>query len=54
MRKALDELSRRNLARTEGLRRRQTLFHPLPSVWNRLHAAEVYARTLAPAKDEST
>jgi STE24 endopeptidase len=44
MRAALDELSRRNLARTEGLPRRQALFHPLPTVWNRLHAAELYVR----------
>ena len=44
MRAALDELSRRNLARTEGLPRRQMIFHPLPTVWNRLHAAELYAR----------
>jgi Zn-dependent protease with chaperone function len=43
MRVALDELSRRNLARTEGLRRRHTMFHPLPSVWNRLHAARRFA-----------
>jgi STE24 endopeptidase len=42
MRAALEELSRRNLARTEGLRRRHTIFHPLPSVWNRLHAAGVF------------
>jgi Zn-dependent protease with chaperone function len=51
MRAALDELSRRNLARTEGLPRRQTIFHPLPTVWNRLHAAELYARTIQPGKD---
>jgi Zn-dependent protease with chaperone function len=44
---ALEELSRRNLARTETLRRRNTIFHPLPSVWNRLHAAGVYAAKLA-------
>jgi STE24 endopeptidase len=42
MRTALEELSRRNLARTEGLRRRHTIFHPLPSVWNRLHAAREF------------
>lgn len=42
MRLALEELSQRNLARTEGLRRRNTMFHPLPSVWNRLHAAAVF------------
>jgi Zn-dependent protease with chaperone function len=47
MRSALEELSRRNLARTETLRRRNTIFHPLPSVWNRLHAAGVYAAKLA-------
>lgn len=44
---ALEELSRRNLARTDGLRRRDTIFHPLPSVWNRLHRARVFARKLA-------
>ena len=48
MRTALEELSHRNLARTEGLRRRHTMFHPLPSVWNRLHAAKVYSETLHP------
>lgn len=47
MAEALQELSRRNLARTDGLRRRDTIFHPLPSVWNRLHRARVFARKLA-------
>ena len=42
MRVALEELSQRNLARTETLRRRNTIFHPLPTVWNRLHAATVF------------
>jgi Zn-dependent protease with chaperone function len=42
MRAALSELADRNLARTEGLRRRQTIFHPLPSIWNRIHAATVF------------
>jgi Zn-dependent protease with chaperone function len=44
MQTALEELSRRNLARTETLRRRHTMFHPLPSVWNRLHAAKAFER----------
>jgi Zn-dependent protease with chaperone function len=39
MRAALSELARRNVARTEPLRRRQTIFHPLPSVANRLDRA---------------
>jgi Zn-dependent protease with chaperone function len=42
MRGALSELADRNLARTEGLRRRETIFHPLPSIWNRLHAAQLF------------
>ena len=42
MRGALEELARRNLARTEAMRRRETIFNPLPSVANRLHAAGVY------------
>ena len=47
MQTALEELSRRNLARTETLRRRHTMFHPLPSVWNRLHAAKLFERRSA-------
>jgi Zn-dependent protease with chaperone function len=47
MRAALEELSHRNLARTEGLCRRHTIFHPLPSVWNRLHAAGQFIESLA-------
>ena len=39
MQAALAELARQNLARTEALRRRETIFHPLPSISNRLHAA---------------
>ena len=39
---SLEELSHRNLARTEQLQRRHTMFHPLPSVWNRLHAAREF------------
>jgi Zn-dependent protease with chaperone function len=39
MRSALTELAQRNLARTERLGRRQTIFHPLPTVANRLYAA---------------
>jgi Zn-dependent protease with chaperone function len=39
MRAALSELAQRNLARTERLRRRQTIFHPLPTVTNRIYAA---------------
>lgn len=39
MQTALDELARQNLARTEAMRRRETLFHPLPSISNRLHRA---------------
>ena len=46
MRTALEELSHRNHARTEGLRRRHTVFHPLPSVWNRLHAARQFLMTV--------
>jgi len=42
MRAALDELARQNLARTEQMRRRETIFHPLPSITNRLHAAGKY------------
>jgi Zn-dependent protease with chaperone function len=53
MRGALEELSHRNLARTETLRRRNTMFHPLPSVWNRLHAAGVYAAKLAERRERS-
>ena len=49
MRIALEELSSRNHARTEGLRRRDTIFHPLPSVWNRLHAASQYTQPAAPS-----
>lgn len=47
MRAALGELSRRNLARTERLRRRQRVLHPLPSVTSRLFAARRYERNLA-------
>jgi Zn-dependent protease with chaperone function len=42
MRCALEELAHQNLARTESLRRRETIFHPLPSITNRLHAAGEY------------
>ena len=42
MRAALSELAQRNLARTELLRRRQTIFHPLPSVTNRLYRAREF------------
>jgi Zn-dependent protease with chaperone function len=42
MRAALEELARQNLARTEQMRRRETIFHPLPSIANRLHAAGEY------------
>ncbi len=42
MRGALDELAHQNLARTEQMRRRETIFHPLPSINNRLHAAGEY------------
>jgi Zn-dependent protease with chaperone function len=47
MRAALFELADRNLARTEGLRRRQTVFHPLPSIWNRLHAATIFQNRMS-------
>jgi STE24 endopeptidase len=47
MRAALSELADRNLARTEELRRRQNIFHPLPSVWNRLHAATIFEARLS-------
>jgi Zn-dependent protease with chaperone function len=53
MRRALEELATRNLARTETLRRRNTMFHPLPSIWNRLHRARVYAERLANTKGRS-
>ncbi|HEY7115730.1 MAG TPA: M48 family metalloprotease [Tepidisphaeraceae bacterium] len=42
MRAALDQLAHQNLARTEAMRRRETIFHPLPSVYNRLYAARQY------------
>jgi Zn-dependent protease with chaperone function len=45
MQSALDELCRRNLARTEDLSLGQTIFHPLPSVANRLHAARRYQQS---------
>ena len=51
MRAALCELARRNLARTEPLQRRHTIFHPLPSVSNRLHAAAQFARTRTGQED---
>jgi STE24 endopeptidase len=47
IRVALSELADRNLARTEELRRRQNIFHPLPSVWNRLHAANIFETRLS-------
>jgi len=47
MRAALEELARQNLARTEGVRRRETIFHPLPSIPNRLYAAARYVETRA-------
>ncbi len=43
MKSALAELSERNLARTDRLQRRQSAFHPLPTVANRLHRAKIYA-----------
>jgi Zn-dependent protease with chaperone function len=46
MRAALAELAERNLARTEAMRRAETIFHPLPCVANRLYAAREYARKL--------
>lgn len=46
MERALEELARQNLARTEVMRRRETIFHPLPSVTNRLHRAREYAAQL--------
>jgi Zn-dependent protease with chaperone function len=51
MRSALSELAQRNLARTEPLHRRHTIFHPLPSVSNRLHAATQVAQTQTPSED---
>jgi Zn-dependent protease with chaperone function len=42
MQRALDELARQNLARTEAMRRRETIFHPLPSISNRLHRARAF------------
>ena len=54
MRAALEELSSRNHARTEGLRRRHTIFHPLPSVWNRLHAASQYVNVFTQPATPST
>ncbi len=44
---ALLELSERNLARTQWLRRRQTMFHPMPSVANRVFSARRYEESLA-------
>jgi Zn-dependent protease with chaperone function len=44
MQTALDELARQNLARTEAMRRRETLFHPLPSIANRLHRAAAFEK----------
>jgi Zn-dependent protease with chaperone function len=44
MRAALAELAERNLARTEVMRRRETIFHPLPSISNRLYAAREFER----------
>jgi Zn-dependent protease with chaperone function len=44
MQAALAELAARNLARTEVMRRRETIFHPLPSVTNRLYAAREFER----------
>lgn len=44
MQAALAELAARNLARTEVMRRRETIFHPLPSVNNRLYAARAFER----------
>jgi Zn-dependent protease with chaperone function len=44
MQSALAELAARNLARTEVMRRRETIFHPLPSVANRLYAAREFER----------
>jgi Zn-dependent protease with chaperone function len=42
MHAALDELARQNLARTEAMRRRETIFHPLPSISNRLFEARKF------------
>jgi Zn-dependent protease with chaperone function len=46
MERALQELARQNLARTEIMRRRETIFHPLPSITNRIHRAREFAATL--------
>jgi Zn-dependent protease with chaperone function len=46
MRAALAELAERNLARTEVMGKRETIFHPLPSVANRLFAAREYERRM--------
>lgn len=53
MQTALDELARQNLARTEAMRRRETLFHPLPSIANRLHRAGEF-ETQNPQKNEES
>jgi Zn-dependent protease with chaperone function len=47
MRSALEELAHQNLARTEQMGRRETIFHPLPSIANRLHAAREYEAKLS-------
>jgi Zn-dependent protease with chaperone function len=47
MRSALEELAHQNLARTEQMGRRETIFHPLPSIANRLHAAGEYQAKLS-------
>ncbi len=44
MQTALDELARQNLARTEAMRRRETIFHPLPCIANRLHRAREFEK----------
>jgi Zn-dependent protease with chaperone function len=44
LRAALHELATQNLARTESMGRRETIFHPLPSIANRIHAARRFER----------
>jgi Zn-dependent protease with chaperone function len=48
MQQAIDELARQNLARTEAMRRRETLFHPLPCIANRLHRAQQFEKQNRP------
>jgi len=52
MQQAIDELARQNLARTEAMRRRETIFHPLPCIANRLHRAREFERARLEGNEE--